>query len=147
MIDDADRLLLFSAGQPADGSVRWFAAGGGVEPGESYEQAALREIREETGLADVTLSGEVWRGRPWIAVRDGIEYEVQQRYFLARVPVFDIDTSGFEDMERTAITGFRWWTVAELMETSDLLRPAGLAGLVERLLADGPPDEPVVVAG
>jgi len=31
--------------------------------------------------------------------------------------------------------------------TGDLLRPAGLAGLIARLLADGPPDEPVIVAG
>ena len=147
MIDDADRLLLFSAGQRADGSLRWFAPGGGVEPGETFEQAAVREIREETGLADVTLSREVWRGRPWIAVRDAIEYEVQQRYFMARVPSFDIDTSGFEDVERAAITGFHWWTVAELIATDDLLRPPGLAGLVARLLVDGLPDEPIVVDG
>lgn len=147
MIDDADRLLLFSVGDRAEGSLRWFPPGGGVEPGESHEQAAVREVREETGLADVALSREVWRGRPWVSVREGVEYEFHQRYFMARVPVFDVDTSGFEDVEKASITGFRWWTMAELAATDEDLRPAELAGLVARLLVDGLPDEPITVAG
>jgi 8-oxo-dGTP pyrophosphatase MutT (NUDIX family) len=147
LLDDADRLLLFSARNEADGSLRWFTAGGGLEPGESHEQAALRELREETGLTAVALGPEVWRGRPWTAVRDGVVYEVRQRYYLARVPAFAVDTSAFEATEKSAITGHRWWSVGELAATGDLLRPAGLAELVAGLLADGPPERPIVVAG
>lgn len=33
----------------------WFTVGGGVEPGETLEAAALREIAEETGFSDVEL--------------------------------------------------------------------------------------------
>lgn len=33
----------------------WITAGGGIEPGETILEAALREITEETGLADVRL--------------------------------------------------------------------------------------------
>ena len=147
LLDDADRLLLFSARNKEDGSVRWFTPGGGLAPGESHEQAALRELQEETGLTNVSLGPEIWRGHPWTTVRSGIAYEVRQRYYMARVPAFEIDTSAFEEIEKTAITGHRWWTAADLVTTSDVMRPTGLPELLASLLKDGPPDSPIMVNG
>lgn len=147
LLDDADRLLLFSARNEEDGSVRWFTPGGGLAPGESHEEAALRELQEETGLTNVPLGPEIWRGRPWTTVRGGVAYEVRQRYYMARVSAFEVDTSAFEEIEKAAITGHRWWTAADLVTTSDVLRPAGLPQLLASLLKDGPPDVPIMVNG
>ena len=36
--------------RPADAPVAWQMPQGGIDPGETPEQAALRELREETGL-------------------------------------------------------------------------------------------------
>jgi len=55
IFDEAGRLLL--ARHVHDGL--WATPGGGVDPGESPREAAIREVREETGLLvrDCTLFG------------------------------------------------------------------------------------------
>jgi ADP-ribose pyrophosphatase YjhB (NUDIX family) len=55
VIEQEDRLLLVQEADP-DIYGLWNQPAGHVEPGETYEQCALREAREETGY-DVELTG------------------------------------------------------------------------------------------
>ncbi len=63
--DDQGRLLLVQrANEPGRGL--WSIPGGRVEPGESAQDAVVREVAEETGLAVVVtgLAGVVERAAP-----------------------------------------------------------------------------------
>jgi ADP-ribose pyrophosphatase YjhB (NUDIX family) len=59
VLDDAGRLLLIKRGHPPSAG-RWSIPGGRVEEGETLEQAAVREAREETGL-DVVVGAVAGR--------------------------------------------------------------------------------------
>ena len=52
ILDEDDAVLQFRGGDPAraDAGTWWFMPGGGLEPGESFEEAARREVLEETGF-------------------------------------------------------------------------------------------------
>lgn len=64
--DPGGRLLLIRRGHDPEAG-RWSLPGGRVEPGESDQQAVIREIREETGL-EVRCDQLVGAAaRPWSA--------------------------------------------------------------------------------
>jgi ADP-ribose pyrophosphatase YjhB (NUDIX family) len=50
LLDENDQLLLIQRARPPSAG-KWSVPGGKVELGESLEAAALRELKEETGLA------------------------------------------------------------------------------------------------
>src|SRR6185437_8157899 len=105
----------------------WITVGGGRDEGESPEDAARREVLEETGLriGDV---GDVVLRRAVEFEFEGDWIEQDEAFYLVRVdaPEGGLDTSGRNDLERRSLTELRWWTVDELATTRDVVYPEGL---------------------
>lgn len=141
LVDPRHRVLLFHGADPPDsGHPFWFTVGGGVRAGERLRAAALRELREETGieLVEDRLVGPVWRRRVVFRL-DGHRYEGDEWFFLAELPDADprVDTASFTGLERETIDGYRWWSAAELRATEETVYPGQLAELLPGLLDAG----------
>lgn len=82
--DDGQRWVLIIARRNAAGKPQWTLPKGRVEDGESLEQAALREVREETGYS-AELHGELGTIDYWFVWRpDRIRYHKFVHYYLMR---------------------------------------------------------------
>jgi 8-oxo-dGTP pyrophosphatase MutT (NUDIX family) len=140
LLDELDRVLLFRGFDPADVDTGywWFTPGGGIDPEETLEQAAHRELIEETGIHDVKLGPRLWTRFAQFSF-EGVEYEQREWFFLARTAHRAVDTSGFTDYERRSMTDHRWWSVDELRHSVEVVWPRDLAALLATLLATGPP--------
>jgi 8-oxo-dGTP pyrophosphatase MutT (NUDIX family) len=121
--------------RPQEGAF-WFTAGGGLKEGESFEQAARRELREETGL-DAGQLREPVHERVTVFQHESVTYHQLERFYVARTEASAIDTSAFDDVESRAIVGHRWWTLGELETTGEVVYPEDLAALLGRVLRPG----------
>ena len=139
MIDGDSRVLLINEAMDG-GEAYWLTPGGGLEPGETPQQAAVREAYEETGLliripADAVA---VHRERRTWSYR-GTHYDQTNHFFAVRVPeALDVVPAALTEMEQEALIGFRWWRAADLRACDERFFPPEIADLLDHVTGSQP---------
>ena len=139
LLDEQDRVLLIR-GHDVDQPDRswWFTVGGGIDEGEDALAAAVREVREETGIVldPAVVVGPVFTRS---AIFDFFAEHCRQDeiLYLARVPAaaFDsADRAGWTALELDVIDELRWWSQDDLDRVDIEVFPDRLVDLVRGLL-------------
>ena len=138
LLDPEDRLLLLHCQLPHLSF--WLAPGGGIEPGESPYEALTRELCEELGLLTFDIEDYVWRQEalgPYASGYDGVRND----YYVVRTAHFTPER--MPEWEAEHVSECRWWTLEELLATDAEFSPKAMPALINALLTDGAPAEPL----
>lgn len=134
-VSPAGAVLLLQEQDPArPGELYWSSIGGAVDSGESLSEAAVRELREETGIVvgPDHLAAPVHRGvqaYSW----DGVDYVADATYFV--VPLEEHAEVSFDHLEPEEVgnvLGAGWWTPAALARVA--FRPPNLPEVLSTAL-------------
>jgi 8-oxo-dGTP pyrophosphatase MutT (NUDIX family) len=140
LLDPSDRLLLFRV--DLRDRPLWITPGGGLEGGESFEQAARRELWEETGIRS-ELGPCVWVRRHVFEFQ-GVWLDEVERFFVVRLESSaEVSRASWLAHEHTFMTDHRWWQAAEIACSKDYFAPKLMSQLLPPLLAGDYPSEPI----
>jgi len=118
----------------------WVTPGGGLDDGETFVDAARRELAEEVGRDDLPIGPCIWR-RTVTFTWERWRVRQEERTFLIGAPGPFEAVTVHPDEE--PIVGSAWFAIRDLRMLPEVVYPVGLADHLERLFTEGVPAEPI----
>jgi 8-oxo-dGTP diphosphatase len=118
-------LIRFVVSREGGEFVFWALPGGEIEPGEAEADAAVRELREELGIA-VTVEGPVYRDANMFLYQGEMQDNVDF-LFRARCGRAEPRLIGLTVEEIGMMKEMRWWTAEEIEGSGERIFPGELA--------------------
>ena len=130
---DGAALLFMTAAPDSSRFARWITPGGGVDPGETHDEAAVRELFEETGLVVEGLGASIHSYDFDVAWDEADHDRGHAEYYVLQVDArFDPSSANWTDDEHVDVTAHRWVTADELVASGEPFEPPQLPELIRQ---------------
>ncbi len=133
VINPERRVLLFRFVHkegPLAGDDYWATPGGGVEADESFEAAAIRELREETGIVIDAVGERIAERRFELMLPCGESVWSVEHYFVVQAEHQALSSAEWTAHESEVMADHRWWSRDELQTTGEIVWPQELIGML-----------------
>ncbi len=148
LLDEAKRVFLMHGSDPMrpEKGTWWEIPGGGIEPGETSQEAASRELYEECGFRDVEVGPCIWT--------QYVEFDFAMYHFKSDEKIHIAHTSessewdpqGLEALEAAAFDDAQWWSIDDLEAAQVQTLPNRLLEFLPSIIAGNMPAEPIDIS-
>lgn len=97
----------------------WATPGGGVEPGETFEAAAIRELREETGIQVQAVAAPIAERRFALMLPSGETVSAVEHYFVVHTANTELSRAEWTLEETQVMADHHWWSAQALRATEE----------------------------
>lgn len=136
VISPSDEVLLFRFVHK-DGALAgknyWATPGGGVEVGETFEAAAIRELREETGIQVRAVGAPTAERTFALMLPSGETVLAIEHYFVVHTVSTELSRAEWTLEETQVMADHHWWSAEQLRATPDTVWPEALVAMLEQV--------------
>ena len=111
-----NKLLLVQQNRPKEVDGKWSIPGGKVDEGETFKEAVIREIKEETGLDVISLEYlNIKQAKPHHTIKH----------------IFKVETKGEVSFPEDELMNAKWFSLDEIKKMKDKLRKPWVLEIIE----------------
>ncbi len=124
----------------------WCTIGGGIENEEAMQEAALREMQEETGIApeEVTIGSVVWHSS-FELIYKGTLTRLNETFVVAHTKKREVALHSLTANEKEVVKELKWFSLDEIKQCTETIFPVNLAHHLPDILAGKYPAEPICI--